>query len=76
MDEAYYYYKKAMHEGNNYDVEKEKVASLEIDIKNFDPLILEKEQALHLLEDKLLLKKVTWEKIDKELRTLLYRVLD
>ena len=70
LDEAYYYYKKAMHEGNNYDVEKEKVASLEIDIKNFDPLILEKEQALHLLEDKLLLKKVKWEKIDKELRTL------
>ena len=70
LDEAYYYYKKAMHEGNNYDVEKEKVASLEIDIKSFDPIILQKEQSLRLVEDKLLLKKVKKDKLDKELRTL------
>ncbi|MBT3517578.1 MAG: cytochrome C, partial [Nitrospina sp.] len=28
LDEAYYYYKKAMHEGDNYDVQIDKVKSL------------------------------------------------
>ena len=29
LDEAYYYYKKAMHEGQNYDVQKAKVQRIE-----------------------------------------------
>ena len=46
VDEAYYYYKKAMHEGENYDVEKATLHSLEDAVEGFDPVIAEKQKIL------------------------------
>jgi hypothetical protein len=42
VDEAYYYYKKAMHEGENYDVQKATLHSLEDEVESFNPTIDEK----------------------------------
>ena len=39
VDEAYYYYKKAMHEGENYDVQIATLHSLEDKVKGFDPVL-------------------------------------
>ena len=39
LDEAYYFYKKAMHEGENFDVLLAKVHEVEEEIKDWDPVI-------------------------------------
>ena len=70
LDEAYYYYKKAMHEGENFTVQKEKVHEIEVSIKDYDPIIAEKEQVLKKAEDKLLSLKVRQDQLNKELRDL------
>ncbi|MDG1843483.1 MAG: c-type cytochrome [Nitrospinaceae bacterium] len=70
LDEAYYYYKKAMHEGDNYDVQIDKVKLLEEDLKSYDPIITEKELALRVVEDKLLARKAKRDGLEKELRSL------
>ena len=54
VDEAYYYYKKAMHEGENYDVQKATLHSLEDKVKDFDPIISEKQKILNEAENRLL----------------------
>ena len=70
LDEAYYYYKKAMHEGENFDVQKAKVQRIEGEVKQFDPIIAEKKQVVEEAENKLLVLKVKRDQLDKELRDL------
>jgi len=70
LDEAYYYYKKAMHEGQNYDVQLDKVKLLEKEVDDWLPKVVEKEMVLSLAEDKLLTKKAEREKLEKELNSL------
>lgn len=71
LDEAYYFYKKAMHEGENFDVLLAKVHEVEEEIKDWDPVIAGKAKELKVVEDKLLAKKAKQESLKKELRNLL-----
>ena len=70
LDEAYYYYKKAMHEGENFDVQKAKVHEIEKVVESWNPRIDDKARILKVAEDKLLLKKAKREELDKELKNL------
>ncbi|MCH8157501.1 MAG: c-type cytochrome, partial [Nitrospinae bacterium] len=71
LDEAYYFYKKAMHEGENFDVQKAKVQELQEEINDFDPAIAGKEQILKEAEDELLTLKAKRDQLDKERRNLI-----
>jgi mono/diheme cytochrome c family protein len=70
VDEAYYYYKKAMHEGENYDVQKAKLHSLEEEVESFNPAIAEKEVILEEAENRLLKVKAVQINLEKELADL------
>ena len=51
VDEAYYYYKKAMHEGENYDVQKATLHSYQEEVQSYNPIILEKQKILDEAEN-------------------------
>ena len=70
VDEAYYYYKKAMHEGENYDVEKATLHSLEDKVKAFDPIIGTKQKILTEAENRLLKVKAEQIKLEEDLEDL------
>lgn len=71
LDEAYYYYKKAMHEGENYDVEKAKVHEIEQEIEDHHKPIIDKLTKIYEEKEDALLKfKVKQASLDKELREL------
>ncbi|MDC0206482.1 c-type cytochrome [Nitrospinae bacterium] len=70
VDEAYYYYKKAMHEGENYDVEKATLHSLEDKVKAFDPIIGAKQKILTEAENRLLKVKAEQIKLEEDLGDL------
>ena len=70
VDEAYYYYKKAMHEGENYDVEKATLHSLEDKVKAFDPIIGTKQKILAEAENRLLKVKAEQIKLEEDLGDL------
>ena len=70
VDEAYYYYKKAMHEGENYDVEKATLHSLEDKVKAFDPIIGTKQKILTEAENRLLKVKAEQIKLEEDLGDL------
>lgn len=70
VDEAYYYYKKAMHEGENYDVQKAALHSLEDKVKAFDPIITERQKILEESENRLLKFKADQIKLEKDLANL------
>ena len=70
VDEAYYYYKKAMHEGENYDVQKTTLHSLEDTVESFNPIILKKEKILEEAENRLLKVKADQVNLEKELADL------
>ena len=70
VDEAYYYYKKAMHEGENYDVQKATLHSLQDTVKSYNPIILEKQKILEEAENRLLKVKADQIKLEKELADL------
>ncbi|QPJ66849.1 MAG: c-type cytochrome [Candidatus Nitrohelix vancouverensis] len=70
VDEAYYYFKKAMHEGRNYDVEKAKLEELEEKVREYDPLIAEKQEILDKAEAALMEFKAKSVNLEKELRSL------
>ena len=57
LDEAYYFYKKAMHEGENFDVQLAKVQRIEKEVSSWNPRIDDKARILKVAEDKLLLQK-------------------
>ncbi len=70
VDEAYYYYKKAMHEGENYDVEKATLHSLEDKVKAFNPIIVTKQKILTEAENRLLKVKAEQIKLEEDLGDL------
>jgi len=70
VDEAYYYYKKAMHEGENYDVQKATLHSFQEEVESYNPIILEKQKILAEAENRLLTVKVDQIKFEKELADL------
>jgi len=70
VDEAYYYYKKAMHEGENFDVQKATLHKLEQVVVDYDPKIAEKQAILDKLQSELMEFKAKEVKLKKELRTL------
>lgn len=67
VDEAYYYYKKAMHEGENYDVQKATLHSLEDEVESFNPIISEKKVILEEAENRLLKVKADQINLEQEL---------
>lgn len=70
VDEAYYYYKKAMHEGENYDVQKATLHSFQKEVESYDPTILKKQKILTEAENRLLTVKADQIKFEKELADL------
>jgi mono/diheme cytochrome c family protein len=67
LDEYYYYYKKAMHEGKNFEVQLAKVHDTEKEIQEFDPIIAELKIKRDEAEEKLLKFKAKKENLEKEL---------
>ncbi len=70
LDEYYYYYKKAQHEGHNFDVELARVKNTEVELAD-QTLVVEKYQKLYEeAEDKVLERKASQVKLEKELLKL------
>ena len=70
VDEAYYYYKKAMHEGENYDVQKETWHSFQKEVESYTPTITKKRGILEEAENRLLKVKADQINLEKELADL------
>ncbi|GJL78142.1 MAG: hypothetical protein NPINA01_11310 [Nitrospinaceae bacterium] len=70
LDEAYYYYKKAMHEGQNYDVQLATYNTLEKEYKDWDPKVAVKQKEYDEAESKLLEFKAQYVTLEKELKNL------
>ena len=70
VDEAYYYYKKAMHEGENYDVQKATLHSFQDEVESYNPIILEKQNILNEAENRLLKVKADQLTLEKDLADL------
>ena len=70
LDEAYYFYKKAMHEGENFDVQLAKVQQIEKEVSSWNPRIDDKASILKVAEDKLLLQKAKQDELKKQLDKL------
>lgn len=67
LDEYYYYYKKAMHEGKNFEVQLAKVHDTEKEIEKYNPVIEEAKRNRDESEEKLLKFKAKKESLEKEL---------
>jgi cytochrome c2 len=70
VDEAYYWYKKAMHEGENYDVQLATHNAGQAEVASFDPVIAEKEGILQEAENRLLEVKSGYIKLEKDMAKL------
>lgn len=70
LDEAYYYYKKAMHAGENFDVQLGKLREIERQLAEFIPEIAEKQKLFDGAQSKLLEFKAKKVNLEKELREL------
>ncbi len=70
LDEYYYYYKKAMHEGKNFEVQLAKVHDTEKEIQDYNPVIAELKLKRDEAEEKLLKFKAKKENLEKELSKL------
>ena len=70
LDEAYYYYKKAMHEGENYDVQLTNYNNLEKEFKEWDPRVAVKQKEYDEAESKLMEFKAQYVNLEKELKNL------
>ena len=70
VDESYYYYKKAMHEGENYDVQKATLHSFQEEVESYNPIILKKQKILTEAENRLLTVKADQIQFEKELADL------
>jgi len=67
LDEYYYYYKKAMHEGKNFEVQLAKVHDTEKEIQEYNPVITELKLKRDEAEENLLKFKARKESLEKEL---------
>lgn len=70
LDEAYYYYKKALHGGQNFDVQIARFESLGKEFKDWDPKVAVKQKAFDHAESNLLKLKVKYVTLEKELKGL------
>ncbi len=70
VDEAYYWYKKALHEGQNFDVELATLRSRQDEVEFYNPVIAEKQVILQEAENRLLEVKAGQIKQEKELAQL------
>ena len=70
LDEYYYYYKKAMHEGKNFEVQLAKVHDTEKEIEKYNPVIAEAVRKRDEAEEKILKYKAKKENLEKELGKL------
>jgi mono/diheme cytochrome c family protein len=70
LDEAYYYYKKALHGGENYDVQLATYNSLGKEFKEWDPKVAEEQRKYDLAESQLMEFKVKFVNLEKELKGL------
>lgn len=70
LDEAYYYFKKAQHSGQNVTVEKARVESIQKEIEAFGPIIEKRKEENEQAESKLLQFKANAVKLENELRAL------
>jgi mono/diheme cytochrome c family protein len=70
LDEAYYYYKKALHEGQNFDVQLATYNKLEKEFKEWDPRVAEEQKKYDASESNLLGFKAKYVNLEKELKGL------
>jgi len=70
LDEAYYYYKKALHGGENFDVQITRFQSLGKEFKDWDPRVAEKQKYYDIAESNLMKLKVKHVALEKELKSL------
>jgi len=70
LDEAYYYYKKALHAGENYDVQLAAYESLKKEFKDWDPRVAEKQKEYDEAESRLMEFKAQYVNLEKELKNL------
>lgn len=70
LDEYYYYYKKAMHEGKNFEVQLAKVRDTEKEIDEFNPILADLKRKRDEAEEQLLKFKARKENLEKELGKL------
>ena len=70
VDEAYYWYKKALHDGENFDVELASLHSKQDKVESYNPIIAEKLEILQEAENRLLEVKADQIKQEKELAQL------
>lgn len=70
LDEAFYYYKKAMHEGQNFDVQLATYNRLEKEFKQWDPQVAVEQKKYDLAESKLMEFKAKHINLEKELKGL------
>ncbi len=70
VDEAYYWYKKALHEGENFDVELATLRSKQGAVESYNPIIAEKFEVFQEAENRLLEVKATAIRLEQEMAQL------
>ncbi len=70
LDEAYYYFKKAQHEGENFTVQKTKWQNIQKEIDAYGPKIAKLQAKYDELEGRLLEKKARSMNLEKDLQKL------
>lgn len=70
LDEAYYFYKKAQHAGENFTVQKTRMDETQKEIDAFDPVVAKLQKTYDTLENQLLKFKAREIKLKKELKAL------
>ena len=70
LDEAYYYYKKALHANENYDVQINNMKGIEKEIADYNPVLEKLAAKRDALEEKLLAKKAKQLTLEKDLKKL------
>jgi len=70
LDEAYYFYKKAQHEGQNFDVELAHMKAIEQEIQDIIPQIDAQQKIFNEANDRLLAFKAQQMQMQKELQKL------
>lgn len=76
LDQAYYFYKKAMHENKNYDVQLEHMHAIEKEIEDFEPVLAGLRKKRDDLEGQLLEKKARKDTLEKDLKKLISEKID
>ena len=70
LDEAYYYFKKAQHEGENFAVQKATWENTQKEIDSYDPKIEKLQKKYDILEGRVLEQKAKSMSLEKEFQKL------